>query len=101
MTNSRSRSTWKKETQESDNQPSCFDCASALAYDVLRFLREHLSGGGVAAGGEGSFSSLVSGHVICVDSSSSLSRATTSGECSCGWVGSDSVRELGAGLLGV
>jgi hypothetical protein len=91
----------KKETQESDNQPSYFDCVSASANDVLRFLRERLSGGVVAAGGEGSFSLVVSGYVICVDPSSSLSRATTSGERSCGWVGSDSVRELGTDLVGV
>ena len=74
---------------------------SLIVYDVLRFLRERLSGGGVAVGGECSFSLVVSGYVICVDSSSSSSSATTSGERSCGWVGSDSVRELGADLLGV
>jgi hypothetical protein len=40
----------------------------------------------VVAAGEASFSSAVSGHVICVFSPSSLSTATTSGERARGWV---------------
>lgn len=54
------------------------------------------------AGGEVLISSAVSGHVICVASSSSSPGATASGE-SWDWCvrGSDSVRDLAADLDGV
>ena len=77
------------------------DCISIVqVYWRMMFfhcLRERLSGGEVLARGEFSFSSAVSGHVICVVSPSSLSSATISGESSRGWViESGLVRELAA-----
>jgi hypothetical protein len=71
-------------------------------YHGFRCLRERLSGGGVLSRGEGSSSSAVSGHVIWVISPSSSPSANISGESSRGVViGSGSVRELAADLVGV